>query len=434
LSFPHRSYYYLTSSSKSSQLSLRRTLVRPVRYSAKTAEIESPIHFNYFLLLCNTKIFALQKTRENAELSPAYKGSGGIHNFNAGPSILPKEVFEEASRGIINFNNSGLSILEIGHRTPLFQSVMDEARGLVKELMKLDEDHEVLFLHGGASTQFMQVPMNLLEENDIAAYTDTGVWAGKAIKEAKLFGHVDIVCSGKDLNYTSLPKKFSVTPTSKYLHLTTNNTISGTQWHDLSVFYNAGVPLVADMSSDVLSREIDFNKFDLIYAGAQKNVGAAGVNLVVVNKNILGKISRVIPTIMDYRNHIAAGSLLNTPPVFAVYVCMLTLRWLKNQGGVSAIEKLNDQKAKLFYDTLDSLPIFKGTVVKEDRSKMNACFVMQNPALEKSFLDLCKQENMIGVKGHRLVGGFRVSLYNALPIDSVKALTDLMRYFANRTA
>jgi phosphoserine aminotransferase len=217
------------------------------------------------------------------------------------------------------------------------------------------------------------------------------------------------------------------------LHLTTNNTISGTQWHDLSIFYNAGVPLVADMSSDVLSREIDFNKFDLIYAGAQKNVGAAGVNLVVVNKNILGKIDRVIPTIMDYRNHIAAGSLLNTPPVFAVYVCMLTLRWLKNQGGVSAIEKINDQKAKLFYDTLDSLPIFQGTVIKEDRSKMNACFLMQNPELEKSFLDLCKQEQMIGVKGHRLVGGFRVSLYNAMPIETVKALTDLMKYFASKT-
>jgi len=365
-------------------------------------------------------------------LSSAFKGTGSVHNFNAGPSILPKEVFEEASQAILNFNNSGLSILEIGHRTPLFQGVIDEARSLVKELMKLDTDHEVLFLHGGATTQFMQVPMNLLEENDIAAYTDTGVWAGKAIKEAKLFGHVDVVCSGKDSNYTSLPKKFNVTPTSNYLHLTTNNTISGTQWHDLSIFYNTGVPLVADMSSDILSREIDFQKFDLIYAGAQKNVGAAGVNLVVVNKNILGKIRRVIPTIMDYRNHITAGSLLNTPPVFAVYVCMLTLRWLKNQGGVAAIEKLNNAKAKLFYDELDRLPLFKGTVAREDRSKMNACFVMDDKELEKSFLELCKQEQMIGVKGHRLVGGFRVSMYNALSIESVKALTDLMKFFAEK--
>lgn len=353
-----------------------------------------------------------------------------IHNFNAGPSILPKEVFEEASAAILDFNNTGLSILEIGHRTPLFQGVIDESRLLVKELMKLDDDHEVLFLHGGATTQFMQVPMNLLEENEMAAYTDTGVWASKAIKEAKLFGHVDVVCSGKESNYRVLPKNFPVTPTSKYLHLTTNNTIYGTQWQDLSVFYNASVPLVADMSSDVLSRVIDFNKFDLIYAGAQKNVGAAGVNLVVVNKNILGKVSRVIPTIMDYRNHIEAGSLLNTPPVFAIYVCLLTLRWLKKQGGVPAIEKNNQAKAKLFYDTLDALPIFKGFVAKEDRSKMNAVFIMDNPSLEKEFLELCRNEGMVGVKGHRLAGGFRISMYNALPLESVKAFTDLMRHYA----
>jgi phosphoserine aminotransferase len=352
-----------------------------------------------------------------------------FHNFNAGPSILPKEVFEEASQAILDFNNSGLSILEIGHRTPLFQQVMDEARGLAKELMKLDNDHEVLFLHGGASTQFMQVPMNLLSENEMASYTDTGVWAGKAIKEAKLFGHVEIVCSGKESNYTSLPKEFSVSPTAKYLHLTTNNTIHGSQWQDLSLFYKFNVPLVADMSSDILSREIDFNKFDLIYAGAQKNVGAAGVNMVVVNKNILCKVSRSIPTILDYRNHIEAGSLLNTPPVFAVYVCMLTLRWLKNQGGVAAIENANNAKAKFFYDTLDSLSLFKGRIVKEDRSKMNATFTIENASLEKEFLELCKQEGMVGVKGHRTIGGFRVSMYNALPLESVTALTDLMKEF-----
>lgn len=238
---------------------------------------------------------------------------GVIHNFNAGPSVLPKEVFDEASRAILDFNNTGLSILEIGHRTSLFQDVMNEARSLVKELMQLGNNYEVLFLHGGATTQFMQVPMNLLDENEIAAYTDTGVWASKAIKEAKLFGHVDIVCSGKEWNYRLLPKNISATPTSKYLHITTNNTIYGTQWQDLSIFYEAGVPLVADMSSDILSREIDFSKFSLIYAGAQKNVGAAGVNVVVVSKDILGKINRTIPTIMDYRNHIEAGSLLNTP-------------------------------------------------------------------------------------------------------------------------
>lgn len=365
--------------------------------------------------------------------SAPFRGTGGlIHNFNAGPSILPKEVFEEASRAILDFNNSGLSILEIGHRTSLFQEVMDEARSLVKELMEPGDDHEVLFLHGGATTQFMQVPMNLLDENEIAAYTDTGVWASKAIKEAKLFGHVDMVCSGKDFNYRVLPKNFNVTPTSKYLHITTNNTIYGTQWHDLSVFYDTGVPLVADMSSDILSREIDFSKFDLIYAGAQKNVGAAGVNLVVINKNILGKVKRIIPTIMDYRNHIEAGSLLNTPPVFAVYVCMLTLRWLKKQGGIEAMEKNNNAKAKLFYETLDSLPVFKGPVAKGDRSKMNAVFIMEDAALEKEFLELCKNEGMIGIKGHRLSGGFRVSMYNALPLESVRALTDLMKEFAEK--
>lgn len=355
-----------------------------------------------------------------------------MHNFNAGPSILPAEVFEEASRAVLNFNNTGLSILEIGHRTDAFKAVMEEAIGLVKELMQLDGQHEVMFLHGGASTQFFQVPMNLLNENEIAAYTDTDIWGAKAIKEARLFGHVEVVCSSKDALYNYLPKQFSVPKTAKYLHITTNNTIYGTQWQDLSFFYETGVPLVADMSSDILSREIDFNKFDLIYAGAQKNLGAAGVNLVVVNKDILGKVSRKLPVMMDYRNHIENGSLLNTPPVFAVYVCMLTLRWLKRAGGAAALEKINRQKAKLLYDTIDSLPCFKGTVAKEDRSTMNACFVMDNPSLEKEFLEECKKNGMVGVKGHRTTGGFRVSMYNALPLSSVQALTDLMKSFANR--
>lgn len=351
-----------------------------------------------------------------------------VHNFNAGPSVLPKEVFEEASKAILNFNDTGLSILEIGHRTPLFQPVMDEARSLVKQLMQLDDDHEVLFLHGGATTQFMQIPMNLLNENDIASYTETGTWANKAIKEAKLFGHVEIAGSSKETNYTSIPKNLTVSPTAAYLHITTNETIAGTQWHNIP--YDCGVPLVADMSSDILSRQLDFNKFDLIYAGAQKNMGAAGVNLVVVNRNILGKVNRTIPTILDYRNHIAEGSMLNTPPVFSVYVAMLTLQWLKEQGGVAVIEKLNNEKAALFYDTLDALPLFKGPVAREDRSKMNAVFVMEDAALEKEFLDLCKKEGMVGVKGHRSVGGFRISMYNALSIESVKVLTDLMKEFA----
>lgn len=353
-----------------------------------------------------------------------------IHNFGAGPSVLPKEVFEEASRAIIDFNNSGLSILEVGHRTTLFQPVMDEARALVKELMNLDDDHEVLFLHGGATTQFMQVPMNLLNENELAAYTDTGTWASKAIKEAKLFGHVEIAGSAKETNYTTIPKELSVSPTASYLHITTNETIAGTQWKKIPYEYN--VPLVADMSSDILSRILDFNRFDIIYAGAQKNMGAAGVNLVVVNKNILGKITKPIPSILDYRNHIKEGSMMNTPPVFAVYVVMLTLRWLKKLGGVAAIEKINNSKAELFYNTLDSLPIFKGVVAKEDRSYMNGVFVLNDAAWEKEFLDLCKQEGMIGVKGHRSVGGFRVSMYNALQYESVVAITDLMKEFAKK--
>ena len=353
-----------------------------------------------------------------------------IHNFGAGPSVLPKEVFEEASRAIIEFNNSGLSILEIGHRTTLFQPVMDEARALVKELMQLDDDHEVLFLHGGATTQFMQVPMNLLNENELSAYTDTGTWSSKAIKEAKLFGHVEIAGSSKETNYTTIPKDLSVSPTAAYLHITTNETIAGTQWKNIP--YDYGVPLVADMSSDILSRNLDFNKFDVIYAGAQKNMGAAGVNLVVVNKNVLGRITKPIPSILDYRNHIKEGSMMNTPPVFAVYVVMLTLRWLKNLGGVAAIEQINNSKAELFYNTLDSLPVFKGVVAKEDRSYMNAVFVMNDPALEKEFLDLCKQEGMVGVKGHRSVGGFRVSMYNALQYESVVAITDLMKEFAKK--
>jgi phosphoserine aminotransferase len=355
-----------------------------------------------------------------------------MHNFGAGPSILPKEVLEEAASSLINFNNTNLSILEIGHRTKYFQAVMDEAIGLLKELMQLDKEHEVLFLHGGASTQFFQVPMNLLDQDAMAAYTDTGIWGAKATKEAKIFGKVDVVCSSKEANYTYLPKDFKVDPSSSYLHITTNNTVYGTQWQDLSLFYKKGVPLVADMSSDILSRNLDFNKFDLIYAGAQKNIGAAGVNIVVLNKRCLGKVSRTLPTMMDYRNHIEAGSMLNTPPVFAIYLCLLTLRWLKKIGGVAEAEKRNNAKSKLFYETLDSIPLFKGTTAKEDRSKMNACFVAKDIETEKEFLALCEKENMVGVKGHRSVGGFRASMYNALPYESVKAFTDLMRYFAEK--
>lgn len=350
-----------------------------------------------------------------------------VHNFNAGPSILPKEVFEKAAAAVLNYNNSGLSILEMGHRTASFQAVMDEAQALVKELMQLDDDHEVLFLHGGASTQFMQVPMNLLDDKETAAYADTGVWGLKAIKEAKLFGKVEVVCTGKESNYTIIPKDFAVPNDAKYFHITTNNTIYGSQWQKIP---KTSIPLIGDMSSDIFSRVIDFNAFDLIYAGAQKNMGPAGVNLLVVNKKILGKIKRPIPTIMDYRNHIKEGSMLNTPPVFAVYVCMLNLQWLKNLGGVAAVEKLNEAKAALLYAEIDANPLFTGTVHKDDRSKMNVCFVMSNPALEDAFLQFTKDRNIVGIKGHRLVGGFRASLYNALPISSVEVLVDAMKSFA----
>ena len=354
-----------------------------------------------------------------------------VHNFNAGPSILPKEVFQQAAEAVLNYNNSGLSILELGHRTASFEAVMAEARDLVRELMQLDDQHEVLFLHGGASTQFMQVPMNLLDDKETAAYADTGVWGIKAIKEAKLFGKVEVVCSGKESNYTTIPKDFAVPNDAAYFHITTNNTIYGSQWQKIPY---TSIPLVGDMSSDIFSRVIDFNAFDLLYAGAQKNMGPAGVNLVVVKKNILGKIKRAIPTIMDYRNHINDGSMLNTPPVFAVFVCMLTLRWLKAQGGVAAIEKLNEAKAALLYAEIDENPFFRGTVSKADRSKMNVCFVMNDSSLEAAFLRLTKEKNIVGIEGHRLVGGFRASLYNALPISSVTVLVNAMKEFASTHA
>jgi len=352
-----------------------------------------------------------------------------VHNFNGGPSILPKVVFEEASGAVLNYNNTGLSILEMGHRTKDFEAIMEEARSLVRELMNLDNDHEVLFLHGGASTQFMQVPMNLLNEEETAAYADTGIWSSKAIKEAGLFGHVETVCSSKEAKYNFIPKDFAVPNDAKYFHITTNNTIYGTQWQSIPI---VNVPLVADMCSDIFSRQRDFNSFGLIYAGAQKNMGPAGVNLVVVNKHILGKVKRALPTMMDYRNHIKEGSMLNTPPVFAVYVSLLTLRWLKKTGGIDAIEKINNEKAGMLYHAIDKSVLFKSTAVKEDRSKMNVCFVMNNPGLEKQFLEFAEQHQVYGIKGHRAAGGFRASIYNAMPLSSVRYLIDLMNEFEHK--
>jgi phosphoserine aminotransferase len=352
-----------------------------------------------------------------------------LHNFNSGPSILPAEVLEKAAASIHNFNDTGLSILEIGHRTSWFIDVLDEARSLVKHLMELNHDHEVLYLHGGATTQFMQIPMNLLDTDDTAAYCDNGIWGSKAVKEASLFGNAIVVASSQDKNHSYIPKEFSVPSNCKYLHITSNNTVEGTQWHE---FPEIDVPLVADMSSDIFHRPLNFKNFSLIYAGAQKNMGAAGVNIVVVKKDILGKIKRPIPSIMDYRNHIEAGSLLNTPPVFAIYVSLLTLRWIVKEGGLAEMEKRAKQRADLFYSTLDGLPIFKPLVVKEDRSLMNATFTIEDLRLEEAFLAECKANGMIGVKGHRSVGGLRVSMYNALPLSSVQAICDLMTDFQQK--
>lgn len=352
-----------------------------------------------------------------------------VHNFNSGPSVLPQTVMEQAAEAIHNFNGTGLSILEIGHRTSYFQDVLQEAISTVKELMQLGNEHEVLFLHGGATTQFMQVPMNLLDEKAIAAYHINGIWGKKAATEAALFGRVEIVADSSDQQNTYIGKDFDIPPAAAYLHITSNNTVEGTQWHH---FPETHVPLVADMSSDIFCRPADYKRFGLIYAGAQKNMGAAGVNMVVVRKDLLGKVSRAIPTIMDYQKHIAAGSLMNTPPVFAVYVSMLTLRWIIQEGGLAEMERRNKAKAELLYHTIDSLPIFRSSVAREDRSLMNAVFFLTEATLEPLFLETCKKENMIGVKGYRTIGGIRVSMYNALPLSSVEAICALMKDFANQ--
>lgn len=352
-----------------------------------------------------------------------------VHNFNSGPSILPQPVLEQAAKAIHDFNGTGLSILEIGHRTSHFQSVLDSAIGSVKRLMQLDDQYEVLFLHGGATTQFMQVPMNLLDQGETAAYCDNGIWGNKAFKEAALFGNAVLASSSADRSHTYIPKDLNIPANAKYLHITTNNTVEGTQWHD---YPNVEIPLIGDMSSDIFSREVDFKKFSLIYAGAQKNMGAAGVNMLVIKKDILGKIQRKIPTIMSYQKHIEAGSLMNTPPVFAVYVSMLTLQWIEQEGGLAEMGRRSQERADLLYNTIDSLPLFQAKVAKEDRSQMNAVFFIEDESLQNLFLDQCKQAGFVGVKGYRTVGGIRVSMYNALPMSSVTAMTDLMQDFAKQ--
>jgi len=349
-----------------------------------------------------------------------------LHNFNPGPSILPPEVLEQSAAAIHNFNNTGLSILEIGHRTSHFVEVVTEAQQIIKRLMGLDEAYDVLFLQGGATMQFMQVPMNLLDENGLAAICDNGVWGNKTVKEASNFGPVKVVSDTSDKKHTYLNKQLDIPSNTTYLHITTNNTVEGTQWHQ---YPQTNTLLVGDMSSDIFCRPISFNQFDLIYAGAQKNMGAAGVTIVVVKKEILGKVNRKIPAILDYKKHIEAGSLLNTPPVFSIYVSLLTLRWIEAQGGLVEMGKRNNEKAKLLYDTIESLQSFHCPIAKEDRSIMNAVFFLTDPTREAAFLDLCKKEGMIGVKGYRTVGGIRVSMYNALPLSSVQTFCDLMKSF-----
>ena len=352
-----------------------------------------------------------------------------LHNFNSGPSILPKEVLDQAAAAIHNFNNTGLSILEIGHRTTHFVEVVTEAQAIIKRLMGLDDAYEVLFLQGGATMQFMQVPMNLLDENGLAAICDNGVWGNKAVKEASIFGPVKVVADTADKKHTYINKQLDVPANATYLHITTNNTVEGTQWHS---YPQTNALLIGDMSSDIFCRPTNFKAFDLIYAGAQKNMGAAGVTIVVVKKEILGKVNRKIPAILNYQKHIEAGALLNTPPVFSIYVSLLTLRWIEAQGGLAAMEKRNLEKANLLYETIDALPAFYCPIAKEDRSIMNAVFFLTNPELEAPFLALCKNEGMIGVKGYRTVGGIRVSMYNALALSSVQTFCDLMKSFAEK--
>ena len=351
------------------------------------------------------------------------------HNFYAGPSILSEYTLKNTAEAVENFAGTGLSILEISHRSKEFTAVIEEAEAMFKELLDIPEGYRVLFLGGGASMQFCMVPFNML--NKKASYLDTGTWSSKAIKEAKLFGEVDVVASSKDKNYTYIPKEYTIAPDSDYFHITTNNTIYGTEIRkDLDV----NVPLIADMSSDIFSRPIDVKKYDIIYGGAQKNLAPAGVTFVIVKEEALGKVERAIPTMLDYRTHVSKGSMFNTPPVLPIYSALQTLKWYKQMGGVEALQKIDEAKAAKLYDAIDSSRIFRGTVNPEDRSIMNVCFVMKDDykELEKEFVDFASTKGIVGIKGLRSVGGFRASLYNALPESSVDVLIAAMREFENK--
>jgi phosphoserine aminotransferase len=346
------------------------------------------------------------------------------HNFSAGPCILPQSVMQKASEAIINFNNLNLSLIEISHRSKDFVDVMENARNLSLELLGLQgKGYKALFLHGGASMEFLMVAYNLLEKK--SAYLNTGTWASNAIKEAKLLGEIVEVASSKNKNFNYIPKNYTIPSDVDYFHCTSNNTIFGTQVND---FQKTDVVKVCDMSSDIFSRQLDFSQFDLIYAGAQKNMGPAGTTLVIIKEDILGKVSRTIPSILDYQVHIGKDSMFNTPAVFPVYVSMLTLEWLKELGGISAIEKINNKKAALLYSEIDRNSLFKGFVSqKEDRSKMNATFNLTDTSLEDQFNTLWTEAGINGLKGHRSVGGYRASMYNALPLESVQVLVDVMK-------
>lgn len=348
------------------------------------------------------------------------------HNFNAGPSILPRTAVENSAAAILDLKGIGLSLLEISHRSKDFQSILDETVSLFKELLQIPEGYQVIFLGGGASMQFCMIPYNFL--NKKAAYLETGVWAQKAIKEAKFFGEVNVVGSSSDKNFTYIPKGYTIPEDADYFHITTNNTIYGSE---IRVDIDSPVPLIADMSSDILSRPVDVSKYDMIYGGAQKNLGPAGVTFVIIKEAMLSRVERKIPTMLQYATHMKEPSLYNTPPVFAIYTCMETLRWIKGLGGVSAMEQMNLNKANLLYNAIDNSKMFVGTVEKESRSLMNICFVMKEQYKDKedAFMEFAKGKGMIGIKGHRSVGGFRASTYNALPVESVQALVDAMKEF-----
>ena len=349
------------------------------------------------------------------------------HNFNAGPSILADEVIENAAKAILDFNGSGLSLLSISHRTKDFDDVMAEADVLFRELLHIPDNYKIIYLGGGASTYFYEIPANFLGRK--AGYVNTGVWAKKAIKEAKRYGEVEVLASSEDRNFTYIPKGFAIPADLDYVHITSNNTIYGTEYHeDLS----SPVPLIADMSSDILSRPVDVSKYAMIYGGAQKNLAPAGVAFAIIREDMLDRIVRDLPTMMSFRTHVTNNSMFNTPPVFAIYALTETLNWLKSIGGVPEIYRRNQEKAALLYDEIDRNPLFRGTVEKEDRSLMNICFVMAEGCeeLAPEFMEFAKSRGMVGIKGHRLVGGFRASCYNALPKESVEPLVACMQEFA----